>query len=234
MSLVDNARDVAFTTRWPTDKIVKTWEGSFNRATDVTEVVGDAGSIYVYRIAHGFTRPVFTDLLWQISGGWTDGGCGDSHGDISIAYADNTYVYVVSSVFAPATGTMQYKVMGSWIRGYDNTNPLVPSYVSANKTKAFDTSVNYQKIYDQNVLNFTSDSTQIVEHQLGYRSNFRVFYEALPGQVWPMYSGGASNPFLYDFDMAECRARMKTNTLEVQLESVSSTRRAWYKIYLDA
>lgn len=234
MSLVDNARDVAFTTRWSTDKIVGVWEGSFNRATDVIEVVGDFGSIYVYRIPHGFTRPLATDLLWKISGAWTDGGCSDSAFDISVSYSDDTYVYVVSSVFSTATGTMHYKVIGSWITDYDGANPLVPSFVSTNKTKVFDTSVNYQKIYLQDVLSFTSATTQTVTHSLGYRANFRVFHEAIAGEVWPMFAGGGSNPFLYDSSFSDCLARMKVNTLEVELDPVTVTKRAWYKIYLDA
>lgn len=234
MSLIDNAANVAFAVpRFNTDKIVGVWEGSFNRATDVVEVVGDAGSIYVYRRAHGFTRPVFADLLWKIGGGWTDGGCADSAGDVSIAYADSTYVYVVSSVFAPAVGTMQYKVIGSWIDSYDNTDPLVDAFHASTKATLFDSRENYQKIYDQDVLSFTVAETQTVTHSLSYRANFRVFFEAITGEVWPMYAGGASNPFLYDNGLTECRARMKVNTLEVELESVASTKRAWYKIYLD-
>lgn len=234
MSLTDNARDVAFTTLWPSDTIVIVREGSFNRATDVVEVVGDAGSIYVYRIAHGFTRPVFVDLLWKMTADWTDGGCYDVADDISIAYSDSTYIYIVSSIFLTATGTFQYKVIGSWIYDFDTTNPLVQSYMSTTKDRLFDTSMNYQKIFKQGELSFGSSSTKSVTHSLGYRPNFRVFYEALPGEVWPMYAGGTANPFLYDFDMAECQARMKTTDLDVQLSSVTSTRRAWYKIYLDA
>lgn len=233
MSLISNARNVAFTTRWPTDKIVNVWEGSFNRATDVTAVTGDFGSIYVYRIAHGFTRPVAVDLLWKISGAWTDGGCADSANDVSIAYADSTYIYIVSSVFVTATGTMQYKAIGYWITNYDNTNPLVNSYISSNKNTIFDTRNNYQKIYDQNVLSFGSDSTQPVTHGLGYRPNYRVFYEAVAGQVWPMYSSGVSNPFLYDSHISECSAYATTSLLNISMSSVSSTKRAWYKIYLD-
>jgi hypothetical protein len=234
MSLVSNAQNVAFTTRWPSDKIVGVWEGSFNRATDVTTVTGDFGSIYVYRIAHGLTRPVATDLLWKATAGWTDGGCTDNFGDISISYSDSTYIYVVSSAFAPAVGTMTYKVIGSWIPDYDNTNPLVSSYVSSNKTKVFDTSINYQKVYLQNALSYTSPSTQSVTHSLGYRPNFRVFYEAFNGQVWPCYSGGTANPFLYDSSMVECIASVTTTSLSVELLSVTGTKRAWYKVYLDA
>lgn len=233
MSLTSNANRVAFAApHFNYDKIVAVFEGSFNRATDVIEVVGDAGSIYVYRIAHGFTRPVFADLLWKISGDWTDGGCSDGT-DISIAYSDATYVYVVSSVFSTASGTFQYKVTGTWIDNYDATDPLVEAFHAPNKDIVFDSRANYQKIYDQNVLSFASASTQNVSHSLGYRANFRVFFEALSGQVWPAFFGGSSNPFQYVFSMTECMARMTTTALSIELFSVPSTKRAWYKIYLD-
>lgn len=233
MSLVSNAHNVAFSTRWPSDKIVGVWEGTFNRATDVTKITGSFGDIYVYKIAHGFNRPLAVDLLWKISGGWADGGSTDTAGDISIAYSDSTYIYIVSSLFATAVGTFYYKVIANWITDYDNTNPLVASYVSSNKTKLFDTSVNYQKIYAQDVLSFTADGVKPGSHNLGYRPNFRVFYEAFSGQVWPMYAGGSSNPFLYDAAMVECAAWVDAANVNVYLSTVSGTKRAWYKVYLD-
>lgn len=233
MSLVSNARDVSFATRWSTDKIVGVWEGSFDRSTDVITVSGDLGDIYVYRFAHGFTRPIFTDLLWQISAAWTDGGSYDSNNDTSIAYSDSTYIYVISSLFIAGTGTMQYKVIGTWIDSYDGTNPLVESYISTQKTTVFDTRVNYQKVYDQNSLTYNTDSLQSVGHSLGYRPNYRVFFEAVTGQVWPMYAGGISNPFLYDTSISECSASITNTFLDIEMFFVSSPKRAWYKIYLD-
>ncbi|HJQ08000.1 MAG TPA: hypothetical protein VJ836_00800 [Candidatus Saccharimonadales bacterium] len=233
MSLVNNSASVAFAGRYSTDKIVGVWEGSFNRATDVITRTGDLGTIYLYRIAHGYARPIAADLLWSTDNvTFADGGSSDGT-DISIPYSDNTYVYIISSLFAPAVGTMYYKLIGNWIDNYDNTNPLVNSYISSNKNILFDTRENYQKIYDQNVLSFTSASTQTVTHGLNRLANFRVFYEAFAGEIWPAYAGGASNPFLFDTAMTECDARMKVNTLEVELLTVPSTRRAWYKIYLD-
>lgn len=233
MFLTSRAADVASFTSFNADKIVGVWEGSFNRATDVITHTGDSGDIYLYRIPHGFTRPVFTDLLWKLGSAWADGGSLDGASEISIAFSDSTYVYIVSSVFAPAVGTMQYKVIGTWIDSYDNTNPLVEPFLGSNKSTLFDSRDNYQKIYDQNVLSFAADGTQPVTHTLGYRANFRVFHEAITGEVWPMFAGGGSNPFLYDSSFTDCRARMSTTALAVQLENVASTKRAWYKIYLD-
>lgn len=233
MSLVSNARDVSFATRWPSDKIVKVWEGSFDRTADAITVTGDIGDIYLYRFPHGFTRPVFVDLIWKDSGAWTDGGCLDAAGDTSIAFSDNTYIYIVASVFVNVTGTMDYKVVGTWIDSYDTSNPLVESYIAATKETTFDTRVNYQKIYEQNSLSFNTPSTQSVAHVLGYKPRYRVYFEAMSGQIWPMFAGGNSNPFLYDTSLSECIASVTSSALEVELFTVPSTRRAWYKIYLD-
>ena len=232
-SLVSNATNVAFASPYDVDKIIFVQEGSFNRATDVIVHSGDFGDIYLYRVAHGFTRPLFVDLLWKLAGAWTDGGSLDGASETSIAFADSTYVYIVSSVFAPAVGTMEYKVIGNWISEYDTTNPLVESFQSSTKKTNFDSRDNYQKIYLQDELTFNSASTQSVAHDLERKANFRVFYEAITGEVWPAFAGGASNPFLYDSAMTECRARMTTAALGIELETVATPKRAWYKIYLD-
>lgn len=234
MSLISDANDIAFFSTYDVDKIVGVWEGSFNRATDVITRTGDFGNIYLYRIAHGFTRPVFVDYIWQIGGVWADSGSLDDLGDTSIAFSDSTYIYIVSSVFAPAAGTMNYKVIASWITDYDTTNPSVTPYQSPLKQVNFDSRDNYQKIYRQNVLSYAVAGTQSVIHGIGRKVNFRVFYEAITNEVWPAFAGGASNPFLYSSTMTECRATNTTTTLSVQLEVVASTKRAWYKIYLDS
>lgn len=232
-SLVSNAANVAFASGYDIDKIVAVYEGSFNRATDVTAITGDLGDIYTFRIPHGFTRPVAVDLLWKIGGAWTDGGSADSIGDTSIAFCGNTNIHIVSSVFAPAAGTFQYKVVATWIADYDTTNPLVASFNSPTKSTNFDSRDNYQKIYDQGVLTFAAPGTQIRVHDLGRKPNFQVFYEATPGTVWPAYAGGASNPFLYDSAMTECEPYVTTTGLSITLSTVTTPKRAWYKIYLD-
>jgi hypothetical protein len=228
MSLVSNANNVAFASAYDVDKIVGVYEGSFDMAADVTKLTADWGDIYVYRIPHGLTRPVFVDLIWKTGGSWYDGG--NDH----LAYSDSTYINIISSTFAPAVGTMYYKVIATWINEFDSTNPLVAAYQSTTKSKNFDSRANYQKIYKQNVLNFTADGTQSVAHDLNRKANFRVFYEALPNQVWPAFSGGVSNPYLYDSSMTECEPYITTTVLNVELITVTPTRRAWYKIYLDS
>jgi hypothetical protein len=234
MSLISNANNVAFASAYDIDKIVGVWEGSFNRAADVITRTGDLGDIYLYRIAHGFTRPVFVDLLWRITGDWTDGGSADVPGDTSIAFADSTYVYIVSSVFVAAVGTMEYKIIATWINEYDATNPSVDSFLSPNKEINFDSRENYQKVYLQDNLTFNADGTQTVTHALNRKANFRVFCEAIAGEVWPAYAGGASNPFLYDSSLTECEPYIDTSALSVELINVTAPKRAWYKIFLDS
>ncbi len=234
MSLISNAADVAFASSHNIDKIVGVWEGSFNRATDVIERVGDAGSIFVHRIPHGLTRPVFTDLLFTTASTFADGGNADDAGITSLAFSDSTYAYIVSSVFAPAVGTMQYKLIATWITDYDSTNPSVEPYQSTTKDINFDSRLNYQKIYLQDDLTFDSPGIQAAGHDLNSLANFRVFFESFDDEVWPMHAGGASNPFLYDnTDMCQCTAVMTTANLFVQLDTTPTPRRAWYKIYLD-
>lgn len=235
MSLTDDSANVAFAApHFDIDKIVGVWEGSFNRATDVVSRVGDAGTIYVYRIAHGFTRPVFADLMFTTASGFVDGGSADSNGETSLAFSDSTYIYIISSLFAPAVGTMRYKVLATWIDNYDDSNPSVTPYKSPTKDINFDSRLNYQKIQKQGALTFNSATLQTVTHSLNRLANFRVFFESFPNEVWPMHSGGASNPFLYDNnDMSECSAVMKINTMDIEMFVVPTPRRAWYKIYLD-
>jgi hypothetical protein len=235
MSLANNAGKVSFASQYPVDKIVGVWEGSFDRATDVVKRSGNLGDIYVYKIAHGLTRPVFVDLLWSDDNTtWADGGVGaGSTGEVSLAFSDSTYIYIVGSLFATATGTRYYKAIGFWIDSYDTSNPLVPSYMSARKVINFDSRVNYQKIYLQDVLTFASASTQTVVYDLSVIPNFRVFFEAFPGEVWPMNTGGASNPYFYHSTQNECSALTTLASLQVTMDHVPAPSRAWYRIYLD-
>lgn len=235
MSLVDNAQNVAFTTRWPTDKIVGVWEGSYNRATEVVTRTFTSGGmpydVFFYRIPHGFTRPVFCDLLWSTDNVvFSDGGSRALSVDPSIAFSDSTYIYIYDSQGAASAGTAYYKVIAVWIDEYDGTNPLVQPFVSTTKDILFDTRLNYQKIYQQGVLTFNSAGIQSVDHELLRRPNFRVYFESFSGEVWPMHNGSL---FTFDDNQTECKALMFDTGLAVQLISVPSARRAWYKVYLD-
>lgn len=248
MNLISNIANVAFETRYNIDKIVGVWEGSYNRATQVTTrtytLLGLPYDVFFYRIAHGFSRPIFCDLLWSKDNvTYSDGGAGSTGGDVSIAFSDSTYIYIYDAQGAASSGMAYYKVIGFWITDYDLTNPLVPAYSSANKTINFDSRLNYQKIYMEDVSNFSftsgvlSEPSNPITHGLSKRPNFRVFFESFSGEVWPMHYGGASNVFLFDDTQLECKAVMNNTSLVIsQLHAASSTRtssRAWYRIYLD-
>lgn len=245
MSLVSNASQIAFASDFPVDKIVGVWEGTYNRATDVTTrtytFLGSPYNVYVYRIAHGFTRPVFCDLLWSTDGTtYADGGSGATTGGASLAWSDSTYIYIYDAQGVASAGTAHYKVVAFWIDSYDGTDPLVPTYSSANKTIGFDSRENYQKIYLQNVVTVTNSSGSLstilstVLHGLSYLPNHRVYFEAFSGEVWPAVAGGASNLFLFADNEAECQPYVDTNLLNLLVTlPAHQSARVWYRVYLD-
>lgn len=216
------------------DKIVRVFEGSYNAATDTIArsytFAGFPLDVYFYRFAHGLPRPVECDLLASTDGGTTyiDGGFD------RIAISDSTYVYVFDSVGAAGAGTVRYKVLCNWIDNYDATNPFITSVMYRSKELSLDSRVNYQKIYDQNVLTFNSSSTQTVIHTLGYEPNAKVFFEAFPGEVWPLNAGGTTNLFLVDDSQPECTLKIEDDQISLAMSNVTTTTRAWYKIYYDA
>lgn len=239
MFLTSQAQSVAFATPFNADKIVGVWEGSYNRATQVTAraftLSGLPYDVFFFRIAHGLPRPVFCDLLWSSDGvTFSDGGFE------SIAISDSTYIYIYDAQGVAAAGTAYYKVIAFWIDDYDTTNPSVDSFLSTTKEVNFDSRLNYQKIYQQNVSNFSfssgvlSEVTNNVTHDLGYRANFRAFYEGLANEVWPLHN---NDLFVFDDNELFGKGRMSTTQLSlIQTHPASSTRtssRVWYKIYLD-
>lgn len=222
----------------PLDKIVKVWSGTFNKATDVTTRTGGVGSINVYPIAHGFTRPLFLTYLWSDDGTtWVDGGGTLSGGNSSIAFSDSTNIYLVASSGA---GTQYYRVIGTWIDNYDNTNPTVDAYASTTKTTKYDSRVNYQKIYDQGEDNypagtFGSSHTVSIPHTLNYLPNAKAYFEPFSGEVWPLNSGGAANPFYYDLAQDEALMKIFSDRVDITVTRFSNaSRRVWYKVYYDA
>lgn len=237
MPLVDNIDTISSASKYPVDKIVGVYEGSFNNSSDTTTRSGAAGSIKVFSIAHGFTRPVFTHLLFSDdNSNWADGGSTASTGGTSIAFSDSSNVYIVA---AKSTGTTYYKVILEWIDNYDSSNPSVDSFTADNKPFQFDSRANYQKIYEQGTTTYspgTFGSTGVVTitHSLGYIPNAKVFFEPISGEVWPLVAGGASNPFTYSFTQDEGYMQIYSNRVDVTvLRFSNATRNIWYRIYLD-
>lgn len=237
MSLVNNIDKVAFASPYSIDKIVRVWEGTFS-IPGSTELREDEfiGSIRVHKIAHGFSRPVFVDLIWSLNGStWADGG-GTISGNSSIAFSDSTHIYIVA---AASSGTQHYKVVASWIDTYDGSNPLVDSYSAPQKSVLFDSRDNYQKINKEGTTTYPSGTfgsahTVTVSHSLGYIPNAKAYFEPIAGEVWPLNAGGIQNPFLYDGNQDEAFMRIYNNRLEIEVLRFSgATRRVWYKIYYD-
>lgn len=232
MSLVADYQSLAFATQFAVDKIVGTYVGSFNAATQTT-VVG--GYLYQYAIPHSFTRPVFCELLWSTDGiTYADGGSGLLSGVPGIAYSDKDNLYITTGL---NVGTIYYKLIASWIDKYDTTNPFITPVINTTADFYFDSRKNYQKIYKQDSKTLTSTSgTLSYIHGLGYAPNAKVFFESVSGQVWPSIAGGTANYFLYDTNAQyECAATMTSSLLNMDLQGGPSSVscRVWYRVYLD-
>lgn len=235
MSLTTNINDVSFYSGHAIDKIVRVYTGSYNAATDLTARVGDFTTAYVYRIPHDVGRPMFCELITSINGGssYTDGGLS------RLAFCDANYVYIFNSIGAAGTDVVTYKVWCSWIDNYDSTNPTIDVVNYSSTPVQFDSRVNYQKIYDQNVLNYSagtfgSTQTNSVLHPFGYVPNAKVFFEAFPNEVWSLNAGGALNQFNYDSAQDECTLEIYSDRIDVKMFRYSNTaKRAWYRLFYD-
>jgi len=229
MSLSSNARDVAFFSGYKVDKIVNVFEGSFDAGSATT--VG--GYLKRHSFPHGYTRPVFTKLIWSTDDvNWVDGGYSYRSGDASfypsIAYSDASDIFILTGL---TSGTVYYKVIATWIHNYDGTDPAIDSFISPNAVTTFDSRLNYQKIKETGMVTGTGADIPII-HDLGYYPNARVYFEAFSGEVWPANAGGASNYFLYDFVNQE-ELQFHTTTDSLILESTPSGRDIWYTVYYD-
>jgi len=228
-----------FSSQHDIDKIVRIFSGSFLHSTDTTTRTGNAFNIEVFPIAHDLGRPVACEMQWSADGvNWIDNGSQDSNFQGSLAYSTSTHIYIISPFFV-GTPRVYYRVWCSWINDYDSSNPLIEVSTYSDTPLVFDSRLNIQKIYDQDVLSFsagTFGSPQNIEvaHDFGYTPNAKVWFEAFTGEVWPLNSGGASNQFLFDYSQDECELRISDNNIEVRYKRFSNAiRRAWYKIYYD-
>lgn len=232
MSLAE-PRNAAYYSGYNADKVVKTIVGTYSSGDLITRV-GDLATIYVHRIPHGFTRPVMCDLLTSTDGGTTYVGAVDK-----IAFSDSAYVYIFHG-YATSGTPVDYKIYCSWIDEYDDTDPQIDVTSATSNIVQYDSRLNYQKIKEQGLLTFTpgtfgSSSTQTVAHGLTYAPNYRVYFEAFSGEVWPLNFGGVRNGLLYTSTQDEAEASTNTTNLSVTIYRYSNaTRRAWYKIYYDA
>lgn len=234
MSIVNAERkNAAFYSGFSVDKVVRIYTGRYT-SSDLITRVGDLGTIYVHRIPHDVGRPMMCEVMTSV-----DGGNSYDSGISKVAFSDSNYVYIFDGYSAVISDTY-YKVYCSWIDDYDTTNPLVTTQQYTSEPKQFDSSLNYQKIKDQNVRTFSAGTfgateTITIDHDLGYEPNVKVYFEAFSGEVWPLNIGGVRNPLLYVSTQDECGAEIYDDRIEITYYKYSNqARRAWYKIYYDA
>lgn len=230
MAQTDNTANIAFSSAFPTDKIVEVYEGSFAAAAATTV----SGLWKRHDIPHSFGRPLFTKLLWSLdNSSFNDGGATNDSGYV-ISYSDSDNVYVFTTIL---TGTIYYKIAGFWIDNYDATNPSVEINANDSSSVWFDSRLNYQKIALQGEYTHPAgnSNTEVISHNLGYRPNVRVYVETLPGEVWQAQFGGASYPWAYTTNMVEASIQIGDNDITIDTYAYVGTpdSRVWYIIYYD-
>jgi hypothetical protein len=109
---------------------------------------------------------------------------------------------------------------------------------------AFDTTVNYQKIYMEgsaalSIANPNARTTTSITHNLGYIPNVRVWFTNASGKICPAVGEIGEQLLGGDFVSHMCRYRVNTTTLTLVLDrvitvgpTINST--LYYRIYLDA
>ena len=234
-----NATSAMFTSEHDIDKIVRIYTGSFAFPSQTVTRSGGISTINIFTIAHGLGRPVACEMQWSLDQvNWVDNGSQDSSFRGSLAYSDSTNIYIISPL-AVGSGTVYYRVWCSWINNYDTSNPSVEVATYPDTPLVFDTRLNFQKISNQDVLTFSagtfgSPQNITVNHNFNFTPNAKVWFEPFAGEVWPLNSGGLSNPFLFDFSQDECELRITSTNIEVRYKRFSNAiRRAWFKIYYD-
>ena len=219
------------------DKIVGIYEGSFNAATQTTQVTytlsGFANYVWYYEIAHSFGRPVFCELLTSTDNKtWTN--------NASIAFSDSTKLYIYAGVSAvintPPAGTIYYRLIASWITGYNNLTPAITPVIQGSSGLYYNSVANQQKIFKTQLFNISQGNTGGVAHNLGYYPNVKLFMECFSGQVWPCHTGLSNDIFKVDDTMNTGYYNVTTSVVNVFLDAnINSwgTSRLWCRIYLD-
>lgn len=238
MSQTDHASNIAFSTAFLADKICAIKTGNFTAST-----ANVGGFLYQYAIPHSLSRPAFMDGLFSsddatfVSSGLTDNLYS------YITYSDSSNFYILTTA---NSGAIYYKLVATWVDDYDATNPLVSADISTGlpsiTTPNFDSRQNYQKIFYQQMHTVDNPGVGVsahfpVPHNLGYIPNYKIYFEAFPGQVWPSISGGSADIWLYDFvGQYECWGIMDDTNLTVYYTPGSGSAgnlKVWVRIYFD-
>lgn len=239
---------VGFTSLYNTEKIVKVFEGTFEYDVDTTSRAFDFATAEVYLIPHGFTRPVFTELFWSLNdveyyvgGGLAD--IDDTAFAISYSDSDNVGIMVLPYSAPIASGTViYYKVVCGWINDYDDTDPMIEAFSDFPDTYRLNFNSRYQTstIATEGKFTLTTASGTVTdvfdseEHGLNYTPIIKCYYNAFPGEVWPLNYGGAKNPYLVDAsDQVEGLAFVDATsvTVDAVMKAGSGEVNFWYMLY---
>lgn len=238
MSQQTNAKNINYSSTFSTDKICGVLSNTFTAGS-----FNLGGYLYQYTIPHSFTRPVFCDALFSTNGTtFVPNGISDTSNSYNV-YADANNIYLLTTA---NSGTIYYKEVSTWVDNYDSTNPLItPTLQTTLPTSTltyFDSRQNYQKVLLSNVVTLNNPGVGnlgklVVTHNLGYIPRSRLFFESLPGQIWPSIWGGAQDIWLYDpAHQFECVGAMTNSELGISYQGGTSSAasfRVWYEVYYD-
>ena len=235
MSQAAHVSNINFSTAFLIDKICGITSNTFTAGA-----FNVGGFLYQTTIPHSFTRPVFCDGLFSANNStFVPNGQNDGTNAYNV-YSDSSNIYLLTSA---NSGTIYYKVVQTWIDNFDNTNPLITpvfntTLPTTNSTN-FDSRQNYQKIFDQKPITLNNPGvgnvgTYVISHPLGYNANYKIFFESLPGQVWPCFGSGNSEWLYNPSTQYICQGVMSPTALTVTYSGGSSSAanfRIWYRIY---
>lgn len=245
-NIISNSDNIAYTTYFDAEKVVKTFTGSFLYTTSTTTrsytLSGLPYNVEVYKIPHGFDRPVFVELEWSLDNSYyvIGGTSYDAGFNYAIAYSDSTYIYIMPSALAGGT-RVYFKLVCTWITDFDTTNPSIPAFaeIPSTYTQVFNSRAKVPMVVQQDVMSLSTTSGVLadvvgtVTHGLGYTPRTKAYIEAFSGEVWPLNYGGASNPYLVDDNQVEGQTFVDSSTFAVNfsMKSANGARRCWYLLY---
>jgi hypothetical protein len=249
-----NAKKMLFTLRYPPDKILGTFEGSFTAtAMSGNPELGDPPKRTIHTVAtHGFGAPAYLQMRYSVDGGvnWQqqhfaiidDIGGVPQDEYVAGCYCTSTQVLMVAQNRTNSNVTVTYEIVAFAKPG--ETYNVIPTVTDGQSKFVLSTRFNIQKIYMEEVsipLLITSSSGTIQEytlatHSLGYIPHARVFYTLNSNELWPL----SSAQYIDEDFSSKCNfygSAVLTNT-QLKLRMVNSTGsnatvNFHYRIYLD-
>lgn len=200
-----NAKKMLFTLRYPPDKILKTFTGSFT-ATKTTSIF-DGFAFAAHRtheaINHGLGGQAYLQMRYSRDGGTTWQDQFVITPDVSSgfpvfqtlevsAFCTSTQIIIAASNWTDSDIAIMYEVVAFAKPGV--TYSAIPTVTAGINNFVLSSRFNIQKIhpdFDKSVtISIPSASSavqiqDIVTHSFGYVPFVRLFYEPVPGELWP-------------------------------------------------